>query len=85
MVNPMAENAPSLAGLRCSKLYVCVAEKDELREISLRYVEAVKNSGWKGEIEVVDVEGEDHCFPILNPDTEKAKDIIKRIASFIQD
>nr|GMD72598.1 2-hydroxyisoflavanone dehydratase-like [Ipomoea batatas] len=84
-VNPMAENAPSLAGLRCSKLYVCVAEKDELREISLRYVEAVKKSGWEGEIEVVDVEGEDHCFPILNPDTEKAKDIIKRIASFIQD
>ncbi|XP_019158744.1 PREDICTED: 2-hydroxyisoflavanone dehydratase-like [Ipomoea nil] len=85
MIYPMAENAPSLAGLRCSKLHVCVAEKDELREISLRYVEAVKKSGWKGEIEVVDVEGEEHCFPIMNPGTEKAKDTFKRIASFIQD
>lgn len=84
MINPMAENAPSLSGLGCSKLHICVAEKDELREITLRYVEAVKKSGWKGEIEVVDVQGEDHCFQIINPDSEKAKDLINCIAAFIK-
>nr|GMD67741.1 2-hydroxyisoflavanone dehydratase-like [Ipomoea batatas] len=85
MVNPMAENAPSLSGLGCWKLHVCVAEKDELREITLRYVGAVKKSGWKGEIEVVDVQGEDHCFQIINPDSEKAKDLINCIAAFIKE
>nr|GMD63396.1 2-hydroxyisoflavanone dehydratase-like [Ipomoea batatas] len=77
--------APSLSGMGCSKLHVSVAEKDELREITLRYVEAVKKSGWKGEIEVVDVQGEDHCFQIINPDSEKAKDLINCIAAFIKE
>ncbi|CAH9076633.1 unnamed protein product [Cuscuta europaea] len=84
MINPMGESAPSLRGLGYSKLLVCVAEKDELREITLRYAEAVKNSGWKGDIEVVDVDGEEHCFQIFNPDSEKAKVVINRIASFIK-
>nr|GME12129.1 2-hydroxyisoflavanone dehydratase-like [Ipomoea batatas] len=85
---PLNQNSKLLGGILSFPYFWSSnekGEKDELREISLRYVEAVKKSGWKGEIEVVDVEGEDHCFPILNPDTEKAKDIIKRIASFIQD
>ncbi|RAL38004.1 hypothetical protein DM860_000698 [Cuscuta australis] len=81
MINPTAENAPSLSGLdRCPKILVCVAEKDDLREIGVRYVGAVKRSGWKGKIDILDVEGEGHCFQVLNPDSENAK---RRIASFI--
>lgn len=83
-INPMAEDAPSLLGMTCSRLLVVVAGKDELRETGLIYVEALKKSGWKGDVDLVDVEGEEHCFQIFNTDTEKAKNLIRRIASFIR-
>nr|WRU92904.1 HID5 [Tabernanthe iboga] len=85
MMNPLAEDAPSLSEISCSKLFVCCAEKDELRETILLYVEALKKSGWKGEVDLVDVEAEDHCFQIYNTDTEKAKNLISRLASFLRD
>nr|WRU92888.1 HID5 [Melodinus tenuicaudatus] len=84
MVNPMAEDAPSLSGLGCSRLFVCVSEKDRLRERGLLYVEALRKSGWKSEVELVDVEGEDHVFQVHNPHSEKAKSLIKRMAAFIK-
>ncbi|KAH0738800.1 hypothetical protein KY290_037505 [Solanum tuberosum] len=83
-INPFVEKAQSLSTLGCSKILVCVAEKDELRNIGIKYAEAVKNSEWKGEIELIDVEGEDHCFQIFDTETEKAKNLIKEIASFIK-
>ncbi|TMX01833.1 hypothetical protein EJD97_023503 [Solanum chilense] len=83
-INPFVEKAQSLSTLRCSKIIVCVAEKDELRNIGIKYVEAVKNSEWKGEIELIDVEGEDHCFQIFHTETEKAKNLIKGLADFIK-
>ncbi|MCD9643594.1 hypothetical protein HAX54_031197 [Datura stramonium] len=83
-INPFVEKAQSLSGLGCSKILVSVAEKDELRNIGIQYVEAVKKSGWKGEIELIDVEGEDHCFQIFDPETEKAKNLIKGMANFIK-
>ncbi|KAK4357201.1 hypothetical protein RND71_022811 [Anisodus tanguticus] len=83
-INPFVEKAKSLSVLGCSNILVCVAEKDELRNIGIKYVEAVKKSGWKGEIELIDVQGEDHCFQIFNLETEKAKDLIKGMANFIK-
>lgn len=83
-INPFVENAQNLSRLGCSKILVCVAEKDELRNIGIQYVEAVKKSGWKGEIEVIDVEGEGHCFQIFDPEAEKAKNLIKGMANFIK-
>ncbi|XP_059294505.1 2-hydroxyisoflavanone dehydratase-like [Lycium ferocissimum] len=83
-INPFVEKAQSLSGLGCSNILVCVAEKDELRNIGIKYVEAVKKSEWKGEIELIDVEGEDHCFQIFDPEKEKAKDLIKGMANFIK-
>ncbi|XWS13606.1 hypothetical protein CRYUN_Cryun36dG0052300 [Craigia yunnanensis] len=65
MVNPVIPGAPSLAGLGCSRLLVSVAEKDALRDRGILYYNAVKGSGWKGELELIEVEGEDHAFQIL--------------------
>ncbi|KAK4421663.1 2-hydroxyisoflavanone dehydratase [Sesamum alatum] len=85
LINPMADGALSLSELGCSKILVCLAEKDQLTARGLVYVEEVKKSGWKGEVEVVVVEGEDHCFHIYDPETEKpsVKNLIKRLAAFI--
>lgn len=84
MINPFAHDAPSLSGIGCSRLLVCVAEKDELRERGVRYVEAVRESGWGGELELFEVEGEGHCFHVMNLGTDNAKKMVKCLASFLQ-
>ncbi|TMX05154.1 hypothetical protein EJD97_002015 [Solanum chilense] len=45
---------------------------------------SVKKSGWNGEFVLHVVEGESHSFLIDNLEAEKARDSIKRFASFIQ-
>lgn len=86
MVNPVSTKSPDLSMLGCSRLFVCTGEKDELilAEVGTKFVEAVKKSGWKGEIELIEVEGEVHAFQCENPQAPKSKYLIKRIASFIQ-
>ncbi|KAK3027241.1 hypothetical protein RJ639_041659, partial [Escallonia herrerae] len=83
MINPFADGAPSLSGIGCSRLLVCVSEKDELRERGARYHAAVKESGWRGEVALVEVQGEGHCFHVFSPDSENGKNLIRRLASFI--
>ncbi|CAI9118548.1 OLC1v1020135C1 [Oldenlandia corymbosa var. corymbosa] len=84
LINPFSNEAPSLSGLQCSRLLVCVAEKDELRERGVRYYDAVKkNDEWKGKVELFEVEGEDHCFQVFNVDGDNAKMLIKRLALFL--
>ncbi|CAI9118540.1 OLC1v1020127C1 [Oldenlandia corymbosa var. corymbosa] len=84
LINPFADGVPNLAKIGCQKIFVSCAEKDELRDVDLSYVEALKKSGWNGELELVDVEGEDHCFEAFDPSTEKAQNLISKIASFIK-
>ncbi|XP_012069581.1 2-hydroxyisoflavanone dehydratase [Jatropha curcas] len=83
MMNPIGPDAPSLAGLGCSRLFISVAENDTLRDRGFLYYNAVKKSGWGGEIEIHEVEGEVHAFHIRNCDTENAKNLIKHLASFL--
>ncbi len=83
MINPFGPGAPSLAGLGCSRLLVTVSEKDKLRDRGILYYNAVRESEWKGEAELVEVEGEGHAFQILNCGTENAINLIKRLASFL--
>ncbi|MCE5167464.1 hypothetical protein HAX54_004160 [Datura stramonium] len=86
MINPLAEKAPCLSGLGCSRLLLCIAEKDEYipREIGIRFVEGMKNSGWKGDLEFIEVEDVGHCFQLANFEIKKSRDLIKRFASFIR-
>lgn len=84
MINPTVEKAPSLAGLGCSKLLVCIAGKDFLRERGVWYYEAVKKSGWEGELELFEIEDEVHCFHCDPVETENSKRMKTRLAAFIQ-
>ncbi|KAL2324375.1 hypothetical protein Fmac_023433 [Flemingia macrophylla] len=83
MVNPIATGAPSLAGLGCSKIIVCVAGNDKMRDRGVWYYEAVKESGWQGELELFEENGEDHVYHIFHPQSEKAIKLIKRLALFM--
>lgn len=86
-INPLAPDAPSLAQLACSKIFICVAEKDGLCDRGVWYYEAVKKSGWQGQIQFFRQENEDHVYhllqPALNQDSPNANKLIKLIASFL--
>ncbi|CAJ1977246.1 unnamed protein product [Sphenostylis stenocarpa] len=81
LINPLAGGAPSLASLGCSKMLIFVAGKDDLRDRGIWYYDAFKESGWKGDVELVEVEGKEHCFQIYHPETENSKNMITRMAS----
>ncbi|KAL8490764.1 hypothetical protein ACS0TY_022672 [Phlomoides rotata] len=83
LINPFADGAPSLSGLGCGKIMVCVAEKDATAARGRLYAEKVRKSGWRGEVEVVEVEGEEHCFHVFFPEKDKARNLINRMAAFI--
>ncbi|XP_073275382.1 2-hydroxyisoflavanone dehydratase-like [Primulina huaijiensis] len=83
LINPIIDGAPSLSSLGCSRILVCLSEKDVLAGRWHAYVEKVKKSGRKGELKLVEIEGEDHCFHFFSLETDKAQDLIRRIASFI--
>ncbi|KAF8013686.1 hypothetical protein BT93_I1522 [Corymbia citriodora subsp. variegata] len=73
-----------LARLGCEKVLVFVAEKDHLMEIGIGYYEGLKKSGWSGSVELVKNVGEDHCFHLRNPETEKAAELKDKFVSFIK-
>ncbi|KAL6211685.1 hypothetical protein ACLB2K_016908 [Fragaria x ananassa] len=78
---------PSVEDLRmlgCERVLVFVAEKDHLNGVGKNYVEELKKSGWEGSVEIVENEGEDHCFHLEDLKYEKAVDLIRRFASFIK-
>ena len=85
LINPFVEEAPGLEGVDCNKVLVIVAEKDILRERGKLYHKMLVNSGWKGKAEFYETEGEDHDFHVFNPNCDKAKSLIKRIADFINE
>ncbi|KAM0952525.1 putative carboxylesterase [Dioscorea sansibarensis] len=81
-INPFVEGAPSLAGLGCEKVMVCVGGKDLLRDRGRVYYERLNSSGWQGMVELLESEGEDHCFYLLNPGCDKALEMIKVLVDF---
>nr|GMC83353.1 probable carboxylesterase 12 [Ipomoea batatas] len=80
--NPAAI-AGLLSQLGCSKIMVCIAEKDFIRDRGLMYYEALKNSGWGGQLELVDSDGEEHVFHLWNPTCDQAHLLMNRIVSFL--
>ncbi|CAL1389443.1 unnamed protein product [Linum trigynum] len=74
---------PDLVRLGCSKVLVMLAEKDFLRERGKHYFELLKGSEWKGEVEMVETQGEQHVFHLWNAGCENAAVLINKICSFI--
>ncbi|CAL5081812.1 unnamed protein product [Urochloa decumbens] len=65
-INPLAAGAPSLRGLACGRVLVCLAEKDVVRDRGRAYAEGLRASGWDGEVEVLEVAGQGHCFHLAD-------------------
>ncbi|KAL7118930.1 hypothetical protein ACP275_02G031800 [Erythranthe tilingii] len=76
-INPAKD--PRVSGLGCRRVLVYVAEKDYLKDRGWYYKETLEKSGWFGEIEVVEVEGEEHVFSVFSPDGENAHKLLQEI------
>ncbi|KAJ0231902.1 carboxylesterase 2 [Hirschfeldia incana] len=82
-INPFADGSPDLEGLECERVMITVAEKDILRERGNMYYERLVNSKWRGNAEIMEAKGKDHVFHIFEPDCDEAKEMVRRLALFI--
>ncbi|KAE8735948.1 hypothetical protein F3Y22_tig00000287pilonHSYRG00032 [Hibiscus syriacus] len=80
-INPIDD--PSFGSLGCNRVLVCVAEKDILKHRGMYYCEKLKQSGWGGEVELMEAKGEGHVFHLHNPSCENAAAKLKKVADFI--
>ncbi|XP_008775309.1 probable carboxylesterase 12 [Phoenix dactylifera] len=83
LINPLSEGAPGLEGLAGERTLVCLAE-DELRWRGRAYYERLKGSGWRGEAELVESEGEYHVFHLMKPDCQQALLLMERVVEFLK-
>ncbi|ESW28538.1 hypothetical protein PHAVU_003G295000 [Phaseolus vulgaris] len=75
---------PKLSDLACPRLLIFLSENDFLRDRGLSYYEALKNSGWKGEVEKVEFEGEGHVFHLLHPSKQSSLDLVQQFVAFLK-
>ncbi|KAK4724386.1 hypothetical protein R3W88_027165 [Solanum pinnatisectum] len=83
-LNPAA-HLRLLSSLIFRKVIVFTPEKDFLRERSLTYYDTLKKSGWNSEVEIMETQGEDHVFHLIEPNCEKVGLLMKRIVEFFNE
>jgi len=83
LINPMAEGAPNLASLGCRRVLVCVGGKDPMRGRGRLYCEKLKGSGWRGEVEDWEADGQGHGFHLSCPMSAEAEAQVRVIAEFL--
>ncbi|XP_024035139.1 probable carboxylesterase 12 [Citrus clementina] len=81
-INPAIAGS-DLASLGCARMLVFVAENDFLRSRGWFYYDKLKESGWRGNVEIVGSKGEQHVFHLINPICENAVAMLERTASFL--
>ncbi|EMS66122.1 putative carboxylesterase 2 [Triticum urartu] len=55
-----------MRGLACRRALVCLAETDVVRDRGRAYCDGLKASGWAGEVELLEVAGQGHCFHLVD-------------------
>ncbi|VAI18438.1 unnamed protein product [Triticum turgidum subsp. durum] len=65
-INPLAAGAPTMRGLACRRALVCLAETDVVRDRGRACCDGLKASGWAGEVELLEVAGQGHCFHLVD-------------------
>jgi len=83
LINPFSDGAPSLDGVECERMLVMVAEKDILRDRGRMYYDAMVRSKIRLKAEFYETTGQDHVFHLFNPNCGEAKELVSKLASFI--
>ncbi|GKD70013.1 alpha/beta hydrolase fold-3 [Tanacetum coccineum] len=81
LINP--EMDPRIAAMGCSRILVCVAGDDFMRDRDWNYKKIVEESGWNGELEIAEDKGEEHVFFLIDPDSANARALRTRVCNFI--
>ncbi|KAJ1700627.1 hypothetical protein LUZ63_000406 [Rhynchospora breviuscula] len=81
-VHPMGSQEV-FAKLGCERVMVTVAELDLFVERGKAYAEALKKSGWDGEVVLYETPGEEHVYFLTKFDEEKAVEEMEAMAAFI--
>lgn len=81
-VNPLID--PRLKSMACKKVVFFVAGNDSLKKGAVNYYEGLKKSAWNGEMEIMETEGESHCFHFFNPKSEKAVALVDKLVDFLK-
>ncbi|XP_071733108.1 probable carboxylesterase 2 [Rutidosis leptorrhynchoides] len=74
---------PSISRFGCSRILLCVGEKDKLRGRGLYYKKVMEKSGWKGKIQVMENKGEGRVFFLFNTPSENSRVLRNKICLFI--
>ncbi|PKA49487.1 putative carboxylesterase 2 [Apostasia shenzhenica] len=82
-INPTAAGAAGLAAMGSPRILVSVGSLDLLLDRGIDYCEKMKESGWGGEVEFMEVEGEDHGFFLLFPGNERAAAFMETMVNFV--
>ncbi|CAN6198331.1 unnamed protein product [Urochloa humidicola] len=77
LTNPFSEAAGGSAAR-------VAAERDELRDRGVWYYESLRDSGYPGEVELLESVGEGHVFYCMNPRCDKAREMQERVLSFLR-
>ncbi|XP_059650040.1 probable carboxylesterase 7 [Cornus florida] len=80
-LNPILD--PNLSKLGCTRVLVCISERDWLRDRGEYYSMALGGSGWKGEVELYETKGENHVFQLTKPNTPNSQALLNEVSSFI--
>ncbi|XP_024959273.1 probable carboxylesterase 12 [Cynara cardunculus var. scolymus] len=81
LINPALD--PKVADLGCSRVLVCVGEKDILKDRGWYYKMILRKNGWRGDIEILEDKGEVHTFFLFKPCSQNACNLRNRIRTFI--
>ncbi|KAG8364271.1 hypothetical protein BUALT_Bualt19G0110900 [Buddleja alternifolia] len=81
-LNPAVD--PRIRRMAGRRVVFFVAEKDFLRERGKAYCEALRESEWKGEVEIFESEGEGHCFHLFDLNCDKAVAMIDHLVAFLK-
>ncbi|KAF5198462.1 2-hydroxyisoflavanone dehydratase [Thalictrum thalictroides] len=81
--NPVGDGAPSLSCLGCTRVLVCVAGKEILRDRGWLYYDTLSKCGWNGVVEFFETKGEGHAFHLQNPTSQNANVLNERLVAFL--
>ncbi|KAF6147222.1 hypothetical protein GIB67_039352 [Kingdonia uniflora] len=84
LVNPFTAEAPSLSNQGCTHALIFVTDQDVYRDCGWLYYETLRKRDWRGVVEIMEIEGEDHVFHLFSQTSQKALDMIKRLGSFLR-
>ncbi|CAO1947691.1 unnamed protein product [Urochloa humidicola] len=82
-VNPLAAAPAAWRAMAGDRVLVTIAGRDNFRDRAAAYAEALRGSGWPGEVDTYVTEGEAHVHFVGNPRSDKAQRETDKVAEFI--